>query len=90
VPQRGRESWVGLMWEVESLRRRSAVFGRSHESDITLSAGGSVATKSSVSVSVTTRATGTATPTYATGRECRPRRSRATASACSSTSTGAA
>jgi hypothetical protein len=42
VPRRGRESWLGLMWEVESLRR-GAVFGRSHE-DITLSEGGSVAT----------------------------------------------
>jgi hypothetical protein len=47
VPRRGRESWLGLMWEVESLRRRSAVFGRSHES-MTLSAGGSVATKAAV------------------------------------------
>jgi hypothetical protein len=43
VPRRGRESWLGLMWEVEVLRR-GAVFGRSHGS-ITLSAGGSVATK---------------------------------------------
>jgi hypothetical protein len=43
VPRRGRESWLGLMWEVQVLRR-SAVFGRSHE-DITLSEGGSVATK---------------------------------------------
>eukprot|EP01046_Picozoa_sp_COSAG06_P023008 COSAG06_NODE_1811_length_8317_cov_7.969944_7_plen_317_part_00 len=43
VPRRGRESWLGLMWEVESLRR-SAVFGRLH-SMITLSAGGSLATK---------------------------------------------
>ena len=40
VPRRGRESWLGLMWEVESLRR-AAVFGRSHE-DITLSAGGAL------------------------------------------------
>jgi hypothetical protein len=47
VPRRGRERWLGLMWEVESLRRRGAVFGRSHES-ITLSAGGSVATKAAV------------------------------------------
>jgi hypothetical protein len=39
VPRRDRESWLGLMWEVESLRR-SAVFGRSHGS-IALSAGGS-------------------------------------------------
>ena len=31
VPRRGRESWLGLMWEVESLRR-GAVFGRSHAS----------------------------------------------------------
>jgi hypothetical protein len=42
VPRRGRESWLGLMWEVQVLRR-SAVFGRSHES-ITLSEGGAVAT----------------------------------------------
>jgi hypothetical protein len=42
VPRRGRESWLGLMWEVQSLRR-GAVFGRSHES-ITLSEGGSRAT----------------------------------------------
>ena len=45
VPRRGRESWLGLMWEVESLRR-GAVFGRSHRT-ITLSAGGSVATRRS-------------------------------------------
>jgi hypothetical protein len=43
VPRRGRESWLGLMWEVESLRRRGAVLGRSHEY-ITLSEGGSLAT----------------------------------------------
>jgi hypothetical protein len=43
VPRRGRERWLGLMWEVEALRR-GAVFGRSHE-DITVSEGGSVATK---------------------------------------------
>jgi hypothetical protein len=43
VPRRGRESWLGLMWEVESLRR-GAVFGRSHV-HITLSEGGAVATK---------------------------------------------
>ena len=42
VPRRGRESWLGLMWEVESLRR-GAVLGRSHES-ITLSEGGALAT----------------------------------------------
>ena len=42
VPRRGRESWLGLMWEVEVLRR-GAVFGRSHEL-ITLSEGGSLAT----------------------------------------------
>eukprot|EP01046_Picozoa_sp_COSAG06_P014854 COSAG06_NODE_933_length_11441_cov_12.056075_4_plen_295_part_00 len=42
VPRRGRESWLGLMWEVQMLRR-GAVFGRSHES-ITLSEGGSLAT----------------------------------------------
>eukprot|EP01046_Picozoa_sp_COSAG06_P044928 COSAG06_NODE_6132_length_3093_cov_12.694389_2_plen_283_part_00 len=47
VPRRGRERWLGLMWEVESLRRRSAVFGRSHRT-ITLSAGGAVATKGNV------------------------------------------
>eukprot|EP01046_Picozoa_sp_COSAG06_P014855 COSAG06_NODE_933_length_11441_cov_12.056075_5_plen_312_part_00 len=45
VPRRGRESWLGLMWEVVVLRRRGAVFGRSHESLITLSEGESVATK---------------------------------------------
>jgi hypothetical protein len=45
VPRRGRESWLGLMWEVESLRRRGVVFGRSHGS-ITLSEGGAVATRS--------------------------------------------
>ena len=39
----GRESWLGLMWEVESLRR-GAVFGRSHGS-ITLSENGALATK---------------------------------------------
>jgi hypothetical protein len=31
VPRRGRESWLGLMGEVQSLRRRAAMFGRSHE-----------------------------------------------------------
>ena len=44
VPRRGRERWVGLMWEVEVLRR-GAVFGRSHHEDITLCEGGSVATR---------------------------------------------
>jgi hypothetical protein len=44
VPRRGRERWLGLMWEVEALRRGSAVFGRSHES-IALSEGGSLATR---------------------------------------------
>jgi hypothetical protein len=44
VPRRGRESWLGLMWEVQSLRRGAAVFGRSHVT-ITLSEGGSRATK---------------------------------------------
>jgi hypothetical protein len=44
VPRRGRESWLGLMWEVESLRIRGAVLGRSH-GDITLSEGGALATK---------------------------------------------
>jgi hypothetical protein len=42
VPRRGRENWLGLMWEVESLRR-GAVLGRSPE-DITLSEGGTRAT----------------------------------------------
>eukprot|EP01046_Picozoa_sp_COSAG06_P065163 COSAG06_NODE_15884_length_1037_cov_2.299574_1_plen_115_part_10 len=44
VPRRGRESWLGLMWEVQSLRRGAVVFGRSHER-ITLSEGGALATK---------------------------------------------
>ena len=43
MPRRGRESWLGLMWEVQSLRRGAVVFGRSHER-ITLSEGGSQAT----------------------------------------------
>jgi hypothetical protein len=43
VPRRGRERWLGLIWEVESLRR-GVVFGRSHE-EITLSEGAAVATK---------------------------------------------
>jgi hypothetical protein len=38
-----RESWLGLMWEVEVLRR-GAVFGRSH-AEMTLSEGGALATK---------------------------------------------
>eukprot|EP01046_Picozoa_sp_COSAG06_P032103 COSAG06_NODE_3183_length_5718_cov_83.394910_4_plen_336_part_00 len=42
VPRRGRESWLGLMWEVEVLRR-GAVFGRSHAA-MTLSEGGARAT----------------------------------------------
>ena len=42
VPRRGRESWLGLMWEVEVLRR-GVVLGRSHE-DVTLSEGGALAT----------------------------------------------
>jgi hypothetical protein len=42
VPRRGRESWLGLMWEVQSLRR-GAVFGRSHGT-IALSEGGALAT----------------------------------------------
>jgi hypothetical protein len=46
VPRRGRESWLGLMWEVQSLRRGAAMFGRSHEL-ITLSEGGTRATVSS-------------------------------------------
>jgi hypothetical protein len=44
VPRRGRESWLGLMWEVEVLRRGGAVFGRSH-ANIMLSEGGSLATR---------------------------------------------
>ena len=44
VPRRGRERWLGLMWEVQSLRRGAVVFGRSHEL-ITLSEGGSRATR---------------------------------------------
>ena len=43
VPRRGRESWLGLMWEVQSLRR-GAVFGRSHGS-MTVSEGGALATR---------------------------------------------
>jgi hypothetical protein len=43
VPRRGRESWLGLMWEVESLRRGAAVLSRSHE-HITVSEDGSRAT----------------------------------------------
>jgi hypothetical protein len=46
VPRRGRESWLGLVWEVEVLRR-GAVFGRSHEL-ITLSEDGSLATRRGV------------------------------------------
>eukprot|EP01046_Picozoa_sp_COSAG06_P034048 COSAG06_NODE_3529_length_5226_cov_6.215526_3_plen_305_part_00 len=42
VPRHGRESWLGLMWEVEALRR-GAVFGRSHGS-MALPEGGAVAT----------------------------------------------
>ena len=45
VPRRGRGSWLGLILEVESLRR-GAVFGPSHEG-ITVSAGGAVATVAS-------------------------------------------
>jgi hypothetical protein len=44
VPRRGRESWLGLMWEVESLRRGAAVLDRWHTS-ITMSRGGSRATR---------------------------------------------
>ena len=43
MPRRGRENWLGMMWEAEALRR-AAVFGRSH-ADIALSAGGSVVTR---------------------------------------------
>ena len=46
VPRRGRESWLGLMWEVEVLRK-DLVFGRSHAA-ITLSEGGSLATRGGV------------------------------------------
>jgi hypothetical protein len=42
VPRRGRESWLGLMREVEVLRK-AAVFGRSHD-EMTLSEGGAQAT----------------------------------------------
>eukprot|EP01046_Picozoa_sp_COSAG06_P058280 COSAG06_NODE_11649_length_1481_cov_2.342258_3_plen_168_part_01 len=42
VPRRGRESWLGLMWEVEVLRK-DLVFGRSHQS-FALSEGGALAT----------------------------------------------
>ena len=48
MPRRGRESWLGLMWEVEVLRR-AAAFGRSHEQHVTLSEGGARATLSGVS-----------------------------------------
>jgi hypothetical protein len=44
VPRRGRERWLGLMRDVEVLRG-GVVFARSHERIITLSEGGSVATK---------------------------------------------
>jgi hypothetical protein len=44
VPRHGRESWLGLVWEVQSLRRGAAVLGRSHE-QITVSEGGSLATR---------------------------------------------
>jgi hypothetical protein len=44
VPRHGRESWLGLMWEVEVLGK-DLVFGRSHV-EITLSEGGAVATMS--------------------------------------------
>jgi hypothetical protein len=43
VPRRGQESWLGLMWEVQSLRC-GAVFGRWHEM-ITLSEGEALATR---------------------------------------------
>eukprot|EP01046_Picozoa_sp_COSAG06_P023010 COSAG06_NODE_1811_length_8317_cov_7.969944_9_plen_181_part_01 len=49
VPRRGRESWLGLMWEVESLRR-GAVLGRSYGL-ITVSEGGSMATRGGVDYS---------------------------------------
>ena len=49
VPRRCRESWLGLMWEVESLRRGAAMFGRSHEL-ITVSEGGSRATLNGISL----------------------------------------
>jgi hypothetical protein len=44
VPRRGRESWLGLMLELQLLRR-AAVFGRSHKTAISVSdhrAGGSL------------------------------------------------
>eukprot|EP01046_Picozoa_sp_COSAG06_P003943 COSAG06_NODE_158_length_21760_cov_36.036979_11_plen_327_part_00 len=44
VPRRGRESWLGLMREVQALHR-GAVFGRSHGL-ITLSEGGAQGTRS--------------------------------------------
>jgi hypothetical protein len=50
VPRRGRESWLGLMWEVEVLRR-GGVFGRSH-AGLTLSEGGAVATKANGAANV--------------------------------------
>jgi hypothetical protein len=43
VPRHGRESWLGLMWEVQALRR-GPLFGRSHER-IVLSADGALATR---------------------------------------------
>eukprot|EP01046_Picozoa_sp_COSAG06_P055837 COSAG06_NODE_10382_length_1690_cov_9.626048_1_plen_127_part_10 len=44
MPRRSRESWLGLMWEVQVLRMGAAVFGRQWQ-DITLSEGSAVATK---------------------------------------------
>ena len=41
----GRESWLGLMWKLEALRRRAAVFAWSYAT-ATLSEGGSEARKS--------------------------------------------
>ena len=48
VPRRGRESWLGLMWEVQSLRR-AAVLGRSNR-NTTLSENGSLATRTMAAV----------------------------------------
>jgi hypothetical protein len=48
VPRRGRESRLRMMWEVEVLRK-DLVFGRSH-AEITLSEGGSRATRTGTGV----------------------------------------
>ena len=59
VPRCGRQSWLGLMWEVQALRRRGAVLSRSQQS-ITLSEGGSRATKEAVANLTTQWAASTA------------------------------